>query len=80
VRERHPADGRAAGSESDGQGKALIRAALANERSNPRPALGWFLLEPEAEALLGYLRRLIQNMASMDKHGHLLKRTPTART
>jgi DNA-binding MarR family transcriptional regulator len=79
VRERHPADGRAREVSLTAKGRRLYeRLWRTSEPIRVRLLAGFS--EQEAEAILGFLRRLIQNAASMDRQCRQpSKRTPAGR-
>jgi DNA-binding MarR family transcriptional regulator len=68
LRERHPEDGRARAVSLTARGRRLYeRLWLTSEPIRARLLTGFS--EKEAQALLGFLQRLIQNTASMDRRG-----------
>jgi DNA-binding MarR family transcriptional regulator len=66
VRERHPADGRAWEVSLTAQGRRLYERLWRTSDPIRAQLLAGFS-EPDADALLGFLRRVIQNVASLDR-------------
>jgi DNA-binding MarR family transcriptional regulator len=78
VRERHPADGRARAVSLTAKGRRLYERLWRSSEPIRARLLADFS-EQEAEHLLEYLRRLIQN-ANSDGHVRLPRSTPIATT
>jgi DNA-binding MarR family transcriptional regulator len=76
-RERHPADGRAWEVSLTAKGRRLYERLWRTSEPIRTQLLAGFS-EQEARALLSSLHRLIQNAASMDRHGPLSKYAHTA--
>jgi DNA-binding MarR family transcriptional regulator len=79
VRERHPADGRAREVSLTTKGRRLY-GRLWRTSEPIRVRLLADFSEQEAGQFLRFLRRLIQNANSLDRHEHLARRTPAATT
>jgi DNA-binding MarR family transcriptional regulator len=79
VRERHPVDGRAREVRLTPKGRRLYERLW--RTSEPiRVRLLADFSEQEAGQFLGFLRRLIKNASSLDRHEQMAKRTPAATT
>jgi DNA-binding MarR family transcriptional regulator len=82
VRERHPADGRAREVKLTPKGRHLYERLWRMSEPIRSGFLAGFS-EQECQTLLGFLRRLIQNTASMGRHrrrGSKPRQTPAPRT
>ena len=77
VREQHPADGRAREVSLTAKGRRMYERLWRTSEPIREQLLVGFS-EQEAQALLGFLPRLIQNAISLDKHRRAHKRLPAS--